>query len=328
MKKPNLKPVNLADIDFEDKSYIFTFEPLISDMVHSIQSVGLINPPILEQRKDGKFRIVSGLKRIIALKHLKQKKFEAKVFISKDDRIDKDLFFLNLHENIATRDINVVEKAIVLKKLSHELKINKKKIIEHFLPLLRLGKNPELLERYLLLADFPDFLKAALLEETMSLETAQMLNNLSQDEQSALFSLFQELKIGKNRQKEILRLLNEIKHITDREPLEILHSDKVQDIIKNEKLTPPVKVERLVTFLKKLRYPRYSKTEEKFLSLKKELKLPPTIRLSPPPFFEGRKFRLEFTFSSQKEFNHILTTLMKIKEKNELKPLEDLYQDD
>ncbi|NOZ61421.1 MAG: ParB/RepB/Spo0J family partition protein [Calditrichaeota bacterium] len=328
MKKPKQQTVNLNDIDFEDKSYIFTFEPLISDMVHSIQAVGLIHPPLLEKRSDGMLRIISGLRRIIALKHLKQKKFPALVYIADNDKINKDLFLTNLHDNLATREINVIEKAFILHKLIFDLKISKKRTISDFLPLLGFGQNSEILDRYLPLTELPDYLKAALLEDTISIETAQILGNLPEAENAEIFLIFQKLNLGKNRQKELLRLLSDIQKVSSQPPLEILKKNGIQEILQSEKLTPPVKTQRIIGELRKIRYPIYSKIEDKFLDLKKELKLPPAVRLSPPPYFEGRKFTLEFTFSSQKEFDQIVTLLEKIKSGKKIKPLEKLTEND
>ncbi|OQX85478.1 hypothetical protein B6D60_07735 [candidate division KSB1 bacterium 4484_87] len=328
MKKPKLQTININDIDFEDKSYVFTFEPLISDMVHSIQAVGLINPPWLEKRSDGKFRIVSGFKRIIALKHLSQKKFSALVHSAGDDKINEELFLVNLHDNIATREINVIEKALILRKLIFDLKINKKRVINDYLPLLGFGKNPEILKRYLPLAELPDYLKAALLDDTISIETANLLAELPETESAEIFSIFQNLKLGRNRQKELLRLLQEIQHVSSHSPLEILGAREIQQILENEKLTPPIKTQRLITEIKKIRYPFFSKIEQKFLDLKKGLKLPPSIRIIPPPYFEGKKFTIEFTFSSQKEFNQAISLLNKLKSENKIKPLEKLTKND
>ena len=102
--KKTLRQVNYHDIDLSDRRYVFTFEPLISPMTQSIKTIGLINPPVLARKSEQPpYRIVSGLKRILALIHLKIDTFPAHIIEETSDGPDVDLFMLNFYENISTR---------------------------------------------------------------------------------------------------------------------------------------------------------------------------------------------------------------------------------
>ena len=71
MNKSDQMTIPIDQIDFDDQTYVFTYESNLSPIISSIEKVGLINPTILEQRLDKNYRIVSGIKRILALQHLK-----------------------------------------------------------------------------------------------------------------------------------------------------------------------------------------------------------------------------------------------------------------
>ncbi len=324
MEQPEIKHVSIDQINLADRTYVFTYEPLISYMVTSIKRIGLLNPPILELTGNGNFRIVAGLKRIIALKHLRINEFQAIVHTSQNDKPCFDLFLLNLFDNLGTRNLNLIEKAFIIHQLIHQFRLLKEQVASDFLPLLQLGSNPKIIERYLPLIQLEDCIKISIIEETMSVETALDLLNLPEEARIALFNLFQQLKFGKNRQREFIHLLNDISKLTDMSIINILQKKEVQDILNNQQLTPPVKINRLKDFLKKLRYPEYTRIEQEFANIKKELKLPPNISLHPPAFFEGNKYTMELKFTSQREFKQLVGLLNDIIKKNKIKKIESL----
>jgi hypothetical protein len=70
--------------------------------------------------------------------------------------------------------------------------------------------------------------------------------------------------------------------------------------VEQEKLTRSQKGDRLRARLRKIRFPRLSQREEKFLQQSKRLHLPSGVQLVPPPFFEGQTFRLQIEFDDRK----------------------------
>ena len=73
-----------------------------------------------------------------------------------------------------------------------------------------------------------------------------------------------------------------------------------------------------------MRYPLLANTEENFQQIKKDLKLPPNIILRPPPFFEGEKYTVEFSFKNQTEFKKLTEILKSIADQNKMVKLESL----
>jgi ParB family chromosome partitioning protein len=324
MNKPEQKQVHFSHIDFDDQSYIFTFEPLLSPLINSIKKIGLINPPILEQTSDNSYRIVTGLKRILALGQLKINQFPAKVYQSMNPVPALDLFLINFYENIGTRKLNEIEKSIILHKFIHLFQVSEESVISEFLPLLNPGANKTVLDRYLKLVYLEDTVRIAIVENFISIDNALALFEISRIERQSIFDLFQRLQLGKNNQKELVRLLDEIAKISNRSMVQIVEDDAIQDILSNEKITSPRKIEHIKEVLKKMRYPQFSRVERNFQNLKKDLKLPPNIILRPPTFFEGEKYTIEFSFKNQAEFNKLTGILASIAEQDKLAELETL----
>lgn len=324
MNKPEYESVLINQIDLDDQSYIFTFEPLLSPIINSIKKIGLVHPPILEQISENSYRIVSGLKRIIALKHLKTDRFSAQIYQSTSPAPTFYLFLVNIHENLATRELNEIEKSIILYKLIHLFEIPEDKVISDFLPLLNSRANKAMLDRYLKLVHLEDNIRIAIAEDIISIDNALALLEMSRIERQSVFDLFQQLHLGKNNQKELWRLLCEISKISGQTVDQILNDKGIQDILSNKKITSPRKIEHIKDVLKRIRYPHFSKVESDFQNLKKNLKLPPSIILHPPAFFEAEKYTIEFSFKNQAEFKEQIEILASISEGNKLANLEKL----
>ena len=92
----------------------------------------------------------------------------------------------------------------------------------------------------------------------------------------------------------------------------------------NKKITSPRKIEQVKSFLKKVRYPTYSKLEEEFEILKRELKLPPSIIFRHPAYFENNQFSLEFSFKDEKELKKALEFIQLKIDDSKFKKLEFL----
>jgi len=316
--------VLINQIDFDDRIYIFTFESPGSNLINSIKEMGVMYPPILEQKSKNLFRIVSGLKRILALKHLKTKQVDAVVYRSKDSQPTLSLFLINLYENIGTRTLNIIEKATVLHKLINLFQLSADEVMEEYFPLLDLGANKSVLERHLKLMQLEQDLKIAVARDFLAVEIAIALLERSSFERLAIFDLFQQLKLGKNRQKEFLKLLTEISAIDNKPIDQVLSSNEIKDVLKNDKITPPRKTESIIAILKKMRFPLFTNTEERFQNIRKELKLPPNIILRPPPFFEGENYTIEFSFKNKPEFKKLVAVLKSVADHDQLAKLESL----
>ena len=327
MDNQSLRNVLIHDIDLADRTYVFTFEPYLSTMIESIKKTGVLHPPVLALKSEKPaYRIISGLKRILALAHLKEKTVDAVVVDEVNTGPDPDRFLMNFYDNVSTRNINPIEKSCVLNILKDRFNLDEKTILDQFCPMIGLGSNPKVLDNYLPLCMMEDNLKIAVVEEFISPEMCAALSRYSSKDRCALLSLFYALRLGKNRQKEFIRLISDISVIEDKDMSDVIGQENVRHILEDESRNLNSKLNGVKNVLRQQRYPRFMDAETKFDQLKKELKLPPQISFNPPPFFENDKYSIRFEFTDQTEFDKVMKILRRISEERKLHKLDTLIE--
>jgi ParB/RepB/Spo0J family partition protein len=293
--------------------------PDLQKLRSSIEEVGLIQPVLLRGEKDH-YQIICGFRRISVMKELGKSEIESKVFEEKE--MDEfQLFSLSLHENLTTRGFNTVEKAIALDKLVHRFQIDPAAVIKTFLPFFSLEPNEKILNTYLSLARMEDEIKTYVLKEEVSRSNIRKLSALTSDNRMAVLSLISPLKLGENRLRETLTLVEEISRRNQCKEKDIVQRSEIQAVLSQKELTPSQKTERIKKVLTDLRYPKLDQMEKAFEKKRKDLNLPSNIALHHPPFFEGKRLKIEFQFETAEEYRSVLSALSLLAEKEGFKQM-------
>ncbi len=206
-----MKPIQkipLEQIDLSDETFSVNFMPDLQRLRSSIEELGLIQPILLREKGD-RYQILCGFRRISVFRELENPEIEARVFKEKEME-DLGLFSISLHENLTTRGYNTVEKAIALDKLVHLFQMDRALVIKDLLPLFSLEPNEKILKTYLSLARMENEVKSYVLKEEVSRSNIRILSNFSSQDRMALLPLFSSLKLGENRLREMLTLIEEI----------------------------------------------------------------------------------------------------------------------
>jgi ParB family chromosome partitioning protein len=317
-----MKPIQmipLEQIDLLDETFSVNFMPDLQRLRSSIEEIGLIQPVLLREKGD-RYQIVCGFRRISVMKELGKSEIESKVFEEKE--MDEFQFFsLSLHENLTTRGFNAVEKAIALDKLIHRFQIDPAAVIKTFLPFFSLEPNEKILNTYLSLAQMEDEIKTYVLKEEVSRSNIRKLSALTPDDRMAIFSLISRLKLGENRLREVLTLLEEISRRNQCKEKDIVQRSEIQGIISQKELTPSQKTERIKRVLMDLRYPKLNQMEKEFEKKREDLNLPSNISLHHQPFFEGRELKIQFQFETLEEYQSAVSSLSLLADKKEFKEM-------
>ena len=316
-----MKPVRMVPlhrIDLSDQTFSVNFMPDLEKLRASIEEVGLIQPILLKEKPDG-YRIVSGFRRIAAVRELGQPGIESRIVGEETE--DLKLFFVSLHENLTSRGFNTVEKAMALDKLVHLFKVDPGVVTREFLSLFDLETNEKILYTFLTLAGMEEDLKRYVLKEEVSRTNIRRLAALSVEDRKGALALFGVLRLGENSLRETLTLLEEIAQ-RDRCGIKgITGLPEIQALVSHPELTSTQKTEKVKKVLMDLRYPRMSQLEEQFEKKRRELNLPSSISLHHSPFFEGKGIRIGFQFQSMEEYRSILSSLSALGEKKGLKEM-------
>lgn len=292
-------------------SYGFALDPLI----RSIQEFGLINLPIVVKGGEGRIDVVSGYRRILALKNLQIGE------ISCRDATGLGLsplrhLLLNLHENSVTRQFNEVEKAMILARLIHH--IPREEVIHSYMPLLSLPSRESTLDLFLNMDGQDHSLKSALAKGEVSVKAFEALLAVESDFRTDLVQLILNLRLTFNQQLQFIEMANDI---CIRDGIDIpglFKQSPFVEIMENEKLNLPQKTKGILGLLRSVRFPLLTRSEESFRKAVSGLGLSDKLRISHPPFFEGPDYRLEITFGNGRQLKD------RIKVLNNLEGLEAL----
>ncbi len=314
-----IRKIPLEQINLSDETFSVNFMPDLRRLRSSIEEIGLIQAVLLKEKGD-RYQIVCGFRRIFVFRELGSPEIEARVF-EKEKMDDLQFFSLSLHENLTTRGFNTVEKAIALDKLIHRFQVDSTVVIQTYLPLFSLEPNEKILNAYLSLARMEDEVKRYVLKEEVSRSNIRILSHFTSEDRMALLSLFSSLKLGENRLREMLTLLEEISRRDRLMVKEIIRRPEIGTILSQKELTPSQRTERVKEVLIDLRYPRMRQMEMGFEKKRKDLNLPSGVSLHHPPFFEGKGLRIEFQFETMEEYQSILSALSLLPGKEEFKEM-------
>jgi hypothetical protein len=311
MKKENLShnKIFLKDERFRI-SYYFDLEKLVT----SIREIGLLNPPLVT-RRNGRFILVSGWKRVMACLNLSLSPIPVLVVQGKGEL---ETFLIAFYENLATGEFSLVEKVeiiAILKKFSEE----EKKIVCHYLPLLDIPPTLSHLDSYLAFSQFEPELKKFIHEKNLPFSLAELFSEFSTSERKRLLPLV--LPLSQNKMTEFLESLKEISRRDELPVRRILASKEAKDILGSRRLSSLQKADRIRLVLRKKRYPNLSSWEESFDSLRKKMRWPREITLSPTPYFEEKRLSVDFNFENQEEFKASLLKLEELASKREFSEL-------
>jgi ParB/RepB/Spo0J family partition protein len=319
IRMKTIQSIPLQQIDLSDETFSVNYLPDLHKLRSSIQDAGLIQPVLLRKKSAG-YQIVCGFRRLSVMKELGKSEIESRVFEEKE--MDEfQLFSLSLYENLTTRGFNAVEKAIALDKLIHRFQIHPTVVVKTFLPSFSLEPHEKILDTFLSLARMEDEIKTYVLKEEVSRANIRRLSALTPDDRMALLSLISPLKLGENRLREILTLLEETSRRNQSTVKEIAGRPEIQAILSQKELTPSQKTERVKKALLGLRYPKLNQLEKEFEKKRKDLNLPSNLLLHHSPFFEGKGLKMEFEFESIEEYQTILSALSALSGKEAFKQM-------
>jgi ParB family chromosome partitioning protein len=297
---PEFRRVSLDDIAFDDETCTVTYRPEMAALQRSVAQVGVLTPVHLRQ-VDGESRlqIVCGVKRLRACQQAVQGRVAALVYAAAE-LSDEAALLLTLHDNLGCRRLNAVEKGRFLRRLRDVFQYDEAQLVDVFCPLMDLPPRSETLAMYCTFAALEEPLQAAVVDGLMPLEVALWVGEQAPLDRQSLLALFTgSMKLGSNRGRECMALIDDICHRDGIGPAALLQALDVPALLDDATLAGPQKIECLRRALRMRRYPRLSEHERRFQDAVRELRLPSYIRLQPPPHFDGQQYQVAFHFANR-----------------------------
>ena len=144
-----------------------------------------------------------------------------------------------------------------------------------------------------------------ILTNTINLTMALELGGLETVAAKGLVRLFDQLKVGLNKQRELLLLLEEI---AEREKItipQLIAEKPLREILKTAEMDRAVKRQKVRSYLRQRRFPAITKAETEYRKWLKQLKLGTNISLIPPKDFEGNTFGMTLRFNNRQDLSDL-----------------------
>ncbi len=260
---PSLHHVALTDIGLDDQTCVVTYQPDMQDLQRSVARAGVLTPLHLRrQDAQDRLQVVCGWKRLQACQRTAYTHLPALVY-GRMELSEEQAFLLAVHDNLGCRPFNSVEKGRILRRLRDDFHYEATRLIEEFCPLLALPPRAASLDAYCRLVMLAEPLQAAVVEGTLSLDTALWIGHHTPDQLQALLSLFTGLRVGRNRAREFATHIEEICRRDAVEATALFSRLGLAAILADTSLAEPQKVERLRRVLHAARYPQFSAHEQR-----------------------------------------------------------------
>jgi hypothetical protein len=187
--------------------------------------------------------------------------------------------------------------------------------------LFSLETNEKILDTYLSLVSMEDGMKRYIVQEEVSRSNIRRLASMTSEDRIATFSLLSALKLGENRLREVLTLLEESAQRDHRTVSEIIALREIQTALGHQDLTPSQRAEKVKKVLLSLRYPRLHQLQETFKTKRKGLNLPAGLSLQPAAFFEAKGMKIELQFETLEEYQSLVSSLSLLQEKEKFQEM-------
>ncbi len=318
--KKLFETIRLPEISLDfDGPYTMSYSFCIEKLLSSLKEVGILNPPVLTTKGQRGYEIVCGLRRISALKLLGIDKINAWIIH------DEDPFTLlktNFYDNLATRDFNLVEKAMIIKRL--DALVPKEETFQ-FLSLLNLKPDLETIDFCKWLTALPEGFKVLIAHDQLSLKSLKTLRALLTDDLSFVIDIFTRLKMSKGYQDEFIETILDISLIRGQPFSSLPLALKIQEISLSNQ-PGPQRIGEIIRSIREYRYPKVSSAYESFKRLKKDIETKDAVTLEINPSFEENHYNLRIRFRDGIDLKEKLKLLMENPKVESIPELAELSQ--
>lgn len=315
----------ISTVNIADDSFRITFAPRVEGLAASIKAVGIVQPILVRHTVDGTYQVVTGYRRVLASQELSRQTIPAIVYEHTDLSVFQ-AFLFNLHDNLATRQLNIIEKSTVLLKLSRVFNVAEDELVKKYLPMLGEEPSYKVLHQLLSLEQCSNAMKAMIIEREYAITTAARITEFSPSTQEALLSVLRPLRAMTAKLNELLGMIREIAARDAITVEEVLQRYQLLSVVADPGVAPAAKLVALRQTLRGVRLPTLAKRQEHFAGLLRDLHLPQAAKLKTDPYFEDSKFKLECNFREPEELQQVVDHLQKAFEQQTWRKIFEWYK--
>ncbi len=266
-------------------------------LVHSLTAVGLLAPPILRPGKTKTYLVVAGFRRLTCLRRLGISMVSARLLPAETE--DLTCLKISISDNLLQRSLNPGELARALTKLTALSKSPQD--LRRTAAELCLPANPGLIEKFRIVSGLPEKIFDYFSQEWIPLAVASRLAALEPETALVLADLFADLRLGLNKQQEMLTLIEEIAAREEKTCWQILHEQGLRRILEAEDKDRGRRAAEIRNYLQERRFPAITRKYAHFARQAQTLIPGSRMRFSPPHNFENTDYSLQLLFKDPAE---------------------------
>ncbi|GAB6094143.1 hypothetical protein JCM14469_03950 [Desulfatiferula olefinivorans] len=288
--------IHVNDIDDTDHCYRISDERDDRHLERSIQSFGILTPPLLVRKEKG-FRIVSGFRRIGAFQKMGGDRIPVRVIREADDLTCVQLAIL---ENAGERQLGVSEQIRAVRLLAPFFPEPQKneEFFKRACTVLMLPENRKYIIKLICVTALVDKLFDLVVHERLSLDVAVELAGLDDATQMGYFPFFSEYKMSLSKQKEFILMTREIAARETRPLCEVLAETLQNSLAGRDVDDSNARLAGIRHYLYERRYPEMTRIMKTYDAFVAGLKLPDGMKLVIPDALEGRAYQLRIMFET------------------------------
>jgi len=191
--------IDISEIDANPKQPRHDFdEHSLQELAFSIKKHDIIQPITVSKLPSGRYRLVSGERRLRAAKMAGIKDIPAYIRQANDQQ----LLELALIENLQREDLNAIEIALSYKRMMDELEVSQEEVAEN------MGKDRSTVANYIRLLKLPPDIQVAVRNNELSMGHARALINVDTvDKQLYIFNEVKEKALSVRQTEALVRNL-------------------------------------------------------------------------------------------------------------------------
>lgn len=291
--------------DLEDNRY---FIPCFDDpapLTQSIRSVGMLNPPVVQEKPGGPLIPVLGRRRLQAARDVGLSRVRVRVISA--EMPESHGFALAFWDNVVHRILDPASRAVVVTRL---LELFPREVVaEEFLPALGIRGTGPRLERLAAVGRLEASVLALLAANGIQEKTAALLAGMEPKDRRCLMELIGCLKMNANKNAEIVSYLHDLSVLQGRSVADVAGFPDARAILDNEDLSTPERARLFRQLVREWKFPELVRREAEFRAWAHNVSSGDRIRIRPEISFESDRCVIEVEARDRTDAEDIMSRM-------------------
>jgi len=304
------KRLSVTAIDFGDDHFALRPAPEEPDasLEDAIRRWGVLHPPIVIERGQGRYAIVCGRKRLLAARRALGAT-PCACLVAPATLPGLEVLALAVTESLMDGTLGAAQKAIAIRKAAAMAPLEE--VADRLPPLWGEAPREFVVQRHLAIAALEPPILQGLHDGSITDKTAAALTGFSFRDRLALYDIIQGLSLSVSNQRRLLHYCLDVSKRRGVTVHSLLAADDIAAILAGEQPNHR-KTARLMEVLAELHAPALTDASRRFRDFADSLALPSWAAVSHTPAFENDQVTLHLTMDGQEQAARLWQEICKI----------------